>query len=231
MLTQKNNLANKGLGLSRLTMGRALMVCCLSWLALVHTASADDTVFDYQPNLMWLSSDLSVPAFDRSNSYDSSFLGSGEIWSKNWGLSTQLLENDNQVFGLPDDSSILSFDVKRRFSVRDNSLIEVGLGWQEFNIESLLESSGPRISLGGSFEFGNAFTVYGSTAWYPDVEDDFRPKQSGQAYELEAGVLYKPLPSLSLKAGYRQFSLDSSDRLLDELGSNSGFLLGSDLSW
>jgi hypothetical protein len=192
---------------------------------------AQDELFDYKPNLMWVSDSLNVPSFDQDASYDSSFLGSGEIWSKNWGLSTQFLENENQVFGLPEDSSIFNIDVKRRFAVRDNSQIEVGLGWQEFNIDSLLETKGARISLGGSMDFGSAFTVYGSTAWYPDIEEDFSKGESGSAVELEAGLLYQPFPSLSLKAGYRQFSLDSKSDSIDEIGSSSGFLLGSDLSW
>jgi hypothetical protein len=75
------------------------------------------------------------------------------------------------------------------------------------------------------------FQVYGSTAYFPELEDQIQTDTTLTAYEFEAGLLYKPLPSLSVKAGYRVFTLDLEDPVLEELGSTSGFLLGTDLSW
>ena len=178
---------------------------------------------------MWLSDDVNVAAFDDTG-YES-FLGKGEVWNKNWGVSAKLLQNDNNdVFGLPQDSEYFNLDVKRRFGGQDASNFELGLGWQELNIESQLEASGPKVSLSGRLNLFSSFQVYGLTSYFPELEDDLK-NNDATAYEIEAGLLYKPLPSLSLKAGYRVFNLDLEDPKIKELGSSSGFLLGTDLSW
>ena len=72
--------------------------------------------------------------------------------------------------------------------------------------------------------------MFGSTAYFPSLEDQLQSNDA-TAFEFEAGVLYQPLPSLSVKAGYRIFSLDIEDSNIEELGSSSGFLLGTDWSW
>lgn len=209
---------------------RALFVCAfLLLLTGTPTAVADDENFEARPSLMWLSPQTNVSVFDNSN-YDS-FLGAGELWLNNWGVSANLLQNDDDdVFGLPADSEYFNLDVKRRFGSRDKSNVELGLGWQELNIDSQLEASGPRVSLAGEFNILRSFKVYGATSYFPELEDDLQDNDAS-AYEVEAGVLYKPLPSLSLKAGYRHFSLDLEDPVIEDLGSSSGFLLGTDLSW
>ena len=183
-----------------------------------------------KPNLMWLSDDVNVSAF--GDGEYSSFLGKSEIWTNNWGLSAKLLQNDNNdVFGLPKDSSYFNFDVKHRlFGSQDKSNLELGLGWQEMSIDSQLDASGPKVSLSGRYNVVRSVQLYGLTSYFPELEDEL---QDGEAtgYEIEAGLLYKPLPSWSFKAGYRVFSLDLEDPIIEELGSSSGFLLGTDLSW
>ena len=166
------------------------------------------------------------------NGEQDSFLGKSEIWSDNWGVSAQLKQNEqSNVLGLPKDSSFFNLDVKRRFGTQDKSNIELGLGWQSLNIESQLDASGPKLSLSGTYNLLKDFQVYGATSYFPELEDTLKSDQSLSAYEFEAGLLYKPLPSVSLKAGYRVFNLDLEDPTLEELGSTSGFLLGTDLSW
>ena len=195
----------------------------------VTQAMAQEDAFDPKPNLMWLSGDVNVSAFDDSQ-YDS-FLGKGELWADNWGVSASLMQNDrNDVFGLPQDSEYFNLDVKRRFGGADKSNFEVGLGWQELNIDSRLEASGPRFSLSGRLNLRSSVQLYGLTSYFPELEDDLQ-NNDATAYEFEAGLLYQPLPSISLKAGYRHFSLDLEDPQIEELGSSSGFLLGTDWSW
>lgn len=189
-----------------------------------------DEQLAYKPNLKWLSSDVDVSVFG-DGEYDS-FLGKSEIWTKNWGVSTKLLQNDNDdVFGVPADSQYFNFDVKRRvLGTQNKSNLQLGLGWQELDIDSQLDASGPKVSLSGRYNFFKSFQVYGETAYFPELDDDIQNSEL-KAYEFEAGLLYQPLPSWSFKAGYRIFSLDLDDAELQELGSSSGFLLGSDLSW
>lgn len=193
-------------------------------------AQAGDDPLDPKPNLMWLSDDVNVSVF--GDGEYSSFLGKSEIWTNNWGVSAKLLQNDNNdVFGLPKDSSYFNFDVKHRlFGSQDKSNLELGLGWQEMSIDSQLDASGPKVSLSGRYDVFSSIQVYGLTSYFPELEDEL---QDGEAtgYEIEAGLLYKPLPSWSFKAGYRVFNLDLEDPIIEELGSSSGFLLGTDLSW
>lgn len=177
-----------------------------------------------------VSSDFNVSVYGEGE-YDS-FLGKSEIWADNWGVSAELKQNDqSDILGLPKDSSFFNLDVKRRFGSQDKSNIELGLGWQELNIDSQLDASGPKVSLSGKYNLLKDFQVYGSTAYFPELEDQLKSDSTLTAYEFEAGLLYKPLPSVSVKAGYRVFNLDLEDPILEDLGSTSGFLLGTDLSW
>lgn len=201
-------------------------VLSIVWVA---NAAADDETFQSRPSLMWLSGDTNVSVFDDSK-YDS-FLGKGEFWSDNWGVTANLLQNDdNDVFGLPQDSEYFNLDVKRRFGSHDSANVELGLGWQELNIDSQLEASGPKVSVAGRLNIFDSIQVYGLTSYFPQLEDNLQ-NNDATAYELEAGFLYRPIPSVSLKAGYRHFSLDLEDSAIEELGSSSGFLLGTDWSW
>ena len=122
-------------------------------------------------------------------------------------------------------------DVKRRLlGSKDKSNLELGLGWQELDIASQLDASGPKVSLNGRFNVLKSLQLYGSTSYFPELADSVQNSEL-KAFEFEAGLSYKPLPSVSLKAGYRVFSLDLEDPIIKDLGSSSGFLLGTDLSW
>jgi len=193
-------------------------------------ATADDETFEAKPSLMWLSSNTQVSVFGINTAYDS-FVGNGEFGIDNWSVSANLLTNqDNDVFGLPQNSEYFNLDVKRRFGNKDKSNLQLGLGWQKLNIESQLEASGPKLSLSGQLNILSSIQLFGSTAYFPSLEDELRSNDA-TAFEFEAGVLYQPLPSLSVKAGYRIFSLDVENSDIEELGSSSGFLLGTDWSW
>lgn len=199
-------------------------------LAFSSAANAEEDPLDPKPNLMWLSEDVNVSIFG-DEQYDS-FLGKSEFWTDKWGISAKLLQNDSDdVFGLPEDSKFFNLDVKRRlFGDQDKSNLELGLGWQELDISSQLDASGPKVSVSGRYSVFDDFQVYGLTSYFPDLVDDVK-ETDATGYEFEAGLLYQPLPSLSLKAGYRVFSLDLEDPVIEDLGSSSGFLLGTDLSW
>lgn len=196
----------------------------------LSTASSAQDPFDSKPNLLWWSDDLNLSAPLEENHYDS-FVSEADIWKKDWGFSGKLLQNDGDLFGLPNDSEFTNFDVKRRFTSSDDSFFALGLGWQDIDIKSQLEASGPKLSLEGRYNL-SAVELYGQTAWFPELENTFQ-EDALTGYEFEAGVMLRPLPSLSLKAGYRHFELkyDSDTSIDDALGSSSGFLLGTDLSW
>ena len=207
----------------------SLSFCCIVAFG-SSIASADDELFEAKPSLMWLSNNTKIAVFDTNTSYDS-FIGAGELGIDNWVVSAKFLQNsNNDVFGMPENSEYFNLDVKRRFGTKDKSNVELGLGWQKLNIESQLEASGPKLSLSGQLNILSSIQVFGSTSYFPSLEDDLQSNDA-TAFEFEAGVLYQPIPSLSLKAGYRIFSLDIEDAEIEELGSSSGFLLGTDWSW
>lgn len=211
-----------------------------SWLSLSSTAFANELfanelfaneLFDIEPTALWVSDDASFGAFDEDIEYDA-FVGKSEIWGTDWGVSAEFLQNEeSEVLGMPADSEYLNFDVKRRFGIAERSSVELGLGWQQLNIDSQLDASGPKLSLGGRFNVRQSLQLYGLTSWFPELEDDISNNVGATAYKLEAGLLYQPIPSVSLKAGYKHFSLDLQNEALEELGSSSNFLLGTDFSW
>ena len=83
-------------------------------------ATADDELFEAKPSLMWLSNNTQISVFDTNTAYDS-FVGNGEFGIDNWSVSANLLQNeDNDVFGLPENSEYFNLDVKRRFGGKDN---------------------------------------------------------------------------------------------------------------
>lgn len=209
---------------------RAVLFVATMVLSLTGHAASDDDELAPKPNLMWLSEDVNVSVFGDSQ-YDS-FLGKSEFWTNNWGVSAKLMQNDeDDVFGLPEDSKYFNLDVKRRlFGDQDKSNLELGLGWQALDIDSQIAASGPKVSVSGRYNVFDSFQVYGLTSYFPELDEEITDLDA-TGYEIEAGLLYKPLPSLSLKAGYRVFSLDLEDPVIEDLGSSSGFLLGTDLSW
>jgi opacity protein-like surface antigen len=227
-------------GISQKATGMVCLSCALFAMILINSsllidnamAADDDQALQNRPSLMWLSGDTNVSVFDDSEY--SSFLGKGEYWSDNWGITANLMQNqNNDVFGLPHDSEYFNLDVKRRFGSKDSSNFQLGLGWQELTIESLLEASGPKVSISGRLNLDSTLAslqLYGLTSYFPELEDELQ-NNDATAFEVEAGLLYQPLPSVSLKAGYRYFALDLEDQEIEKLGTTSGFLIGTDWSW
>ena len=241
-LKHKRNLRSPVAALADAAKGTWAAVMLVLSCIISVSASAEDAPLDLVESILaenappllaspiTLSGDFNV--LPNENGENDSFLGKSEIWADNWGVSAQLKQNDqSNVLGLPKESSFFNLDVKRRFGSHDKSNIELGLGWQSLNIDSQLEASGPKVSLSGTYNLLKDFQVYGATSYFPELEDTIKSDQVLSAYEFEAGLLYKPVPSVSLKAGYRVFNLDLEDPVLEELGSTSGFLLGTDLSW
>ena len=219
------------IGWSQFTIAQTIESIDLIDAVEAHDSNKSAKETEKQGSTLWLSGDLSIGSLGSGGS--SSFLGSSEIGGKNWSISAKLLQSqDESIVGLPQDSSYINFDVKRRLlGSQGKSNLKLGLGWQELDIDSQLEVSGPKVSLSGQYKLFRSFQVYGATSYFPELEDEVLNTDL-KAYELEAGLLYKPLPSVSLKAGYRIFELDDiNDPVVEDLGSTSGFLFGTDLSW
>ena len=113
-------------------------------IAFAENPPLNEDSLSYEPSLTWLSGDVDVSAFGNGD-YDS-FVSKSEIWTKNWGISTKLLHSDHDdLFGLPADSQYFNLDVKRRvLGTQNKSNVQLGLGWQELDIDSQLDASGQK---------------------------------------------------------------------------------------
>jgi len=156
----------------------------------------------------------------------------GNLWIDNaWGFKGTMLQSDLTEIGL-DSNNHYSFDLQRRiFSLSDNSYIALGLGWEQLNLAND-SSSGSRLQISGRIGLLGMAYLYGHSTWLPQL-NNFAGYQDVSGSEQEAGISITPFPFLSLRAGYRRFSLDftnSSSGLGDSTETN-GFILGAGIHW
>lgn len=187
------------------------------------------------PRYLWVSDKLSFKP--NVGSKRSSFASGAEFWSKNkWGVSGNVSVNGSNLFGVPDNSELLNIDVNRQLlrSKDKTDYLAVGLGWQSISIDDGLEADGPKLSLQGKYSLASRLQLYGSSAWFPELEKD-TPNNALVGYKFEAGLLFKPkvlMPksSLSLKAGVQVYDLNSNASSLNNAAS-SVFSLGTNLAF
>jgi hypothetical protein len=157
--------------------------------------------------------------------------GYGELWlGERWGMRGSLYRSDLEDVGL-DSSDHIAIDLKRRFlSATDNTFFALGLGWEDIDLESGESTSGARLMAEGRVGLAGAVYFYGQTAWIPDL-DDVAGRTDIDGREYEIGVVFDPLPFLSLRAGYRRFRLDFDDATGSDSQETKGFLLGAGVHW
>lgn len=153
--------------------------------------------------------------------------GQAELWAGNWGMRGSLFRSDLADSGSDDDIDYLSVDVKRRLlAATDNNFIAAGVGWERLDLGAD-DSNGARLLVEGRVGLGRIFYLYGHTAWLPKLEDA-AGRNDLDALELEAGFGVTPFPFVSLRAGYRRFSLDFKDAAGDDRNDTAqGVLVGA----
>ena len=155
----------------------------------------------------------------------------GQVWiADKWGLQGGLYSNDLDN-GLG-ETDYFNIDVYRRWlSLTDHNYIAFGLGWEDIDIGSGLNISGPRLSIKGQVGLGSLISLYGHSTWLPSL-DDATGIRDPNGLEVEAGLQISPFPFLSLRAGYRKFDLDfKSDDGSSNTSSSSGLILGGGIHW
>ncbi|HSH40834.1 MAG TPA: outer membrane beta-barrel protein [Arenicellales bacterium] len=141
-------------------------------------------------------------------------------WNETWGLKGALYRSDLADSGDADDVDYLSIDLKRRIiSVTENNYLAAGVGYQQLDLRGG-KTEGLRLLAEGRVGLVGAIWLYGQSAWMP-VFDDTSAREDQDAFELEAGVGFSPLPFIKLSAGWRKFSLDFTDTAADTDRSNS----------
>lgn len=204
-----------------------------SVIALLITAVSAAPAFalgplDGEAALSWWANDFEADV--EGSEVDAGALGGhAELWAGGWGLRGALFRSDLSDSGSDEDIDYLSLDFKRRlFSLTDSNFIAAGFGWENLRLEGE-DSNGARLLLEGRVGFGRIFYFYGQTAWLPTLED-VSGREDLDAFEIEAGLGATPLPFVSLRAGYRRFSLDFTDPSGDDKNDTAqGVVFGAGL--
>ncbi len=131
------------------------------------------------------------------------------------------------------DTDQWTIDIKRRLlSATENTYISMGLGWNDIVMNEGESTSGMRFVAEGRVGIYGPAYLFGQAAvspWMTDAGNNFAPFGK----ELELGLAVTPLPSMSFKAGYRSYWLDSSDLSSDTTSTSKtdGFYLGGGFHW
>lgn len=157
--------------------------------------------------------------------------GAAEVWwSRNWGIRGARHPYALGETGI-DFSEHLSIDFKRRFlTPTDNGFLSLGAGWQSIDLDSGESSSGLRLTAEGRFGLGGVVSLYGQTSWWPEL-DDLGTHSNLEGQEFEAGLIYDPAPSLSLKLGFRRFRLGYEQGGIPGSAESEGVILGAGFKW
>lgn len=186
---------------------------------------------DGEITIDWWSNELSGDPFDGTLDAGTLSLRAETWWDQKWGVRGGLSLSDIDDSQL-EDRHRFNFDVKRRLiSPTDNTFIAAGLGWENLRLENGENSQGVRLSLEGRLGLGGFATLYGESILLPNL-DDADGYRDLSATEFEAGVVFDPLPFVSIRAGYRQFELDynlSSGRSGES--SSQGIIIGTGIHW
>lgn len=178
-----------------------------------------------------------------ANDFDADF-GGGDVdagavgghlqlwWNQTWGLKGALYRSDLADSGNADDIDYLSVDLKRRLiSATENNYLAAGVGYERLDLRGG-DTHGLRLLVEGRAGLVGALWIYGQSAWMP-VFDNTAAREDQDAFELEAGLGFTPLPFVKLSAGWRRFTLDFTDTATGDGRSNSasGPVFEAGLKW
>ena len=131
------------------------------------------------------------------------------------------------------DANLWTLDIKRKLlTATEDTYISMGLGWNDIEMAQGESTSGMRFVAEGRVGIYGPAYLFGQAAvspWMTDAGNNIAPFGK----ELDLGLAITPLPSMSFKAGYRSYWLDSSDLSSDATSTSrtDGFYLGGGLHW
>ncbi len=156
----------------------------------------------------------------------------GQIWLNDKWSGQSSLHTTNGFDKGQNGHSQWTIDIKRRLlSATENTYLAMGLGWNDLTATDGESSSGVRFVAEGRVGiFGPAY-LFGQAAlspWMSDLGNNIDP----YGKELELGLAVDPIPSLSFRAGYRSYWLDSADSSADtSIRHTDGFYIGGGVHW
>lgn len=157
----------------------------------------------------------------------------GSTWlSDKWQGQSSLYTTRSLDVGVS-DSNQWSIDITRRLlTVKKNTYLAMGLGVNDVATLEGKNSIGMRFVASGRVGLYGPTYLFGQAAlspWMSNVGQLVNPFGK----EIELGLAVDPLPSLSLRAGYRGYWLDSDAALSDSSrrSQTDGFFIGGGLRW
>ncbi|MFT5259993.1 MAG: hypothetical protein ACI9J2_001803 [Saprospiraceae bacterium] len=185
---------------------------------------------DGEATIEWWNTELSDNVFDGDIDAGTLNLNAQGWWDQGWGIQGGISLSDSSS-GQFEDQQRFNFNLNRYlFSPTDNTYISAGLGWENIQLKSGDSTNGLRLSLRGQIGFIGLASLYGQSTWLPTLGDtnDF---SNISGTEFETGIVFEPLPFISLKAGYRRFKLDYDFSGSTGGTTSSGFILGTGIHW
>ena len=143
------------------------------------------------------------------------------------------IHQTNRLNKSPAETSQWTVDIKRRLlSGAENTYLAMGLGWNDLQLTETESSSGMRFVAEGRVGIYGVAYLFGQAAfspWMSNIESNIDPFGK----ELEIGLAVDPLPSMSFRAGYRGYWLDSIDSAAESTirRQADGFYIGGGINW
>jgi hypothetical protein len=133
--------------------------------------------------------------------------GTAEIWLfERWGARVGLYEAE--FADLDEEVSYTSADLLAKIlKLSRNNYVAVGVGWEDIELASVVETSGPRFVAEGRVGLGGLVYGYAQVAYLADL-DEFDGGEDVDGTEFDLGIVVEPLPFLTLRAGYRNTTIE-----------------------
>jgi hypothetical protein len=200
-----------------------MLACSLAPVGFAYDASQSLSVSSWSPTTQFSTSSLGInPQYQQ-----------GKNWFSNSPTEQFPLSQLNTLDSGLNISNQWTVDIKHRLlSANKNTYLAMGLGWNDIEMVEDEITSGMRFVAEGRIGIYGPAYLFGQAAlspWMTNSGSDASPFGK----ELELGLAIKPLPSMSFRAGYRSYWLDSSDLTEEATSTNQadGFYLGGGLHW
>ncbi|MCK5359074.1 MAG: hypothetical protein KAJ95_00525 [Gammaproteobacteria bacterium] len=202
-------------------------------LMLACSITSSSFAYDEPTQNLPVSSWSAVTHFTASSLADNSDYHLDRDWFDDSPAGGSSLLQINRLDTGLNEANQWTVDIKRRlFTIKENTYIAMGLGWNDVAMEGEINSGMRFVAEGRVGLFGPTY-LFGQAALSPWMTNSNSNNIVPFGKELELGVAISPLPSMSFKAGYRSYWLDSTS-LSDESISSSqadGFYLGGGFHW
>jgi hypothetical protein len=213
------------------------MVLC----SLIATPALAVGPVDGEVNALWWVNDTDVKTQAGSASGDGDAPGlRAEVWMfERYGVRAAQFSSDVSELGMNDSNDYTSIDLMwKAFAPTEHNFVAFGAGYEEMDLGLLGldgDTSGVRLTAEGRVGFIGALYGYAQGAYLPSLGDtpsvvplvSFRD-MDGLEYEL--GISWKFMPFASLRAGYRQTSIDFTQSNgvtnFDGTAESTGFVAG-----